>query len=95
MRNVCQVYQENVYREGKKFYSFKKVLRELQAEDAETYKDRVVSSTAFFHDVGRVFHVFPWFFMRFACVSLHFPWRFHGFSMLLVSFPSLEGRTRP
>ena len=35
-----EVYQENVYRAGKQFHSFKKVLRELQEEDFERYKAR-------------------------------------------------------
>ena len=42
-----EVYQENVYREGKAFHSFKKVLRELQQEDFERYKAWSVDSMAF------------------------------------------------
>lgn len=45
-----EVYQENVYKEGKKFHSFKKVLRELQKDDPETYKDTQLIS---FHSTSK------------------------------------------
>ncbi|CAK9103425.1 Probable alanine aminotransferase [Durusdinium trenchii] len=45
-----EVYQENVYREGKQFHSFKKVLRELQKDDPVAYKDTQLIS---FHSTSK------------------------------------------
>eukprot|EP00929_Paragymnodinium_shiwhaense_P019606 TRINITY_DN13311_c0_g1_i1.p1 TRINITY_DN13311_c0_g1~~TRINITY_DN13311_c0_g1_i1.p1 ORF type:complete len:544 (-),score=81.56 TRINITY_DN13311_c0_g1_i1:296-1834(-) len=45
-----EVYQENVYAEGKEFHSFKKVLRELQSKDAAKYKDAQLIS---FHSTSK------------------------------------------
>ncbi|CAE7385493.1 GGAT1, partial [Symbiodinium pilosum] len=45
-----EVYQANVYAEGKKFHSFKKVLRELQAEDQMRYKETQLIS---FHSTSK------------------------------------------
>eukprot|EP00419_Tripos_fusus_P004821 CAMPEP_0172684788 /NCGR_PEP_ID=MMETSP1074-20121228/19801_1 /TAXON_ID=2916 /ORGANISM="Ceratium fusus, Strain PA161109" /LENGTH=532 /DNA_ID=CAMNT_0013503851 /DNA_START=68 /DNA_END=1666 /DNA_ORIENTATION=+ len=45
-----EVYQSNVYAEGKQFVSFKRVLREQQAEDAERYAESQLVS---FHSTSK------------------------------------------
>jgi len=45
-----EVYQANVYAEGKQFHSFKKVLRELQAEDKRRYAETQLIS---FHSTSK------------------------------------------
>mmetsp|Transcript_48482 Transcript_48482/g.108903 ORF Transcript_48482/g.108903 Transcript_48482/m.108903 type:complete len:508 (-) Transcript_48482:23-1546(-) len=45
-----EVYQANVYKEGKQFHSFKKVLRELQAEDKRRYAETQLIS---FHSTSK------------------------------------------
>ncbi|OLQ11536.1 Alanine aminotransferase 1 [Symbiodinium microadriaticum] len=46
-----EVYQANVYAEGKQFHSFKKVLRELQAEDKKRYAETQLISG--FHSTSK------------------------------------------
>lgn len=45
-----EVYQENIYAEGKSFVSFKKVLMEMRARDAETYAETQLIS---FHSTSK------------------------------------------